>query len=250
MPDEAFASNIFEWTSDVATLIAERGAPPWKRRLTLPAYRVVDAARYAGISSETVRNWERAAWNAPSIVTGREKGVSLSYLQLVELAFVAQLRRAGLSIKKIQAARDYMRAAFTSEFPFAEHRFKTDGQDIILQYNQLVADQPEEKLLIANKSGQLAWKSILGPKFTEFEYEADLAVRWHPRGNASPVFIDPRISFGAPTVKGVATWAIRGRYDGGESIEDIAEDFSITPHEVDDALKFEGINLSELKAWS
>ena len=234
----------------MTTLVAERGVPPWRRRLLLPAYRVVDAARYAGVSDTTVRNWEAAAWGSKPLVSKRDKGVSLSYMQLVEVAFVAALRNAGLSIQKIKDARDYMAVQFQSEYPFAEHRFKTDGQDVILQYNQLVEDQPTEKLLIANKGGQLAWNTILGPKFTEFDYEADLAVRWHPRGKESPIFIDPRISFGAPNLKGVATWAIRGRYDSGESIEDIAEDFSIAPSEVDDALKFEGIDLSELKAWS
>ena len=53
--------------------------------------------------------------------------------------------------------------------------------------------------------------------------------------------VDPRVSFGAPTIYGAATWAIRGRWDAGESVADIADDFSLSSDAVADALKFENI---------
>ncbi len=53
--------------------------------------------------------------------------------------------------------------------------------------------------------------------------------------------IDPRIAFGAPTVSGLPTWVIRGRYLTGETIADIVEDFEICESAVRDALAFEGI---------
>ena len=53
------------------------------------------------------------------------------------------------------------------------------------------------------------------------------------------VVIDPRISFGAPAVKGIATWALSGREKAGESIADIAEDFGLTLEDVKAALTFE-----------
>lgn len=238
-----------KWTSEVATLIAERGVPPWVRRLTLPAYKVRDAARYADISGQTIRNWEASAWPSGNILSKREDGAALSYLQLVEIAFVAALRKTGAKLPAIKDARDFIAMQLGCEYPFAQKRFKTDGRDILMAYSEFVAGQPEEKLLVANKGGQLAWATILETKFTEFDYEDELAVRWHPQGKQSPVFIDPRISFGAPIVGGIATWAIRGRYDAGESLEDIAQDFGISEREVETALKFEGIDLSELKAW-
>ena len=59
----------------------------------------------------------------------------------------------------------------------------------------------------------------------------------------SAVLIDPRIAFGAPMVNGVPTWAIRGRWIAGESIEDIEEDFSLDKNFVVDGLIFEGIKI-------
>jgi uncharacterized protein (DUF433 family) len=83
-------------------------------------------------------------------------------------------------------------------------------------------------------------------KFTEFEYQNGLAVKWHVGGRNSHVLIDPRVSFGAPTVGGIATWALKGRWEAGESIEDIADDFGLEPAEVGHALKFEGVRHAEL----
>lgn len=232
----------------MATLIAERGIPPWRRRLTLPAYKVGDAAKYAQISRQTILSWESSSGSKP-VVTNRADGASLSYLQLVELAFVAQLRKAGVKLPVIKDAREYVQLQLGSEFPFAQYAFKTDGKDILMKYNNFVAGQPESKLMVANKH-QLAWGEILGDKFQEFKYEDGLAVQWHVAGKESPVLIDPRISFGAPMIGGVATWAIKGRWDAGESADDIAEDFSIDRAKVEHALKFEGIDLTELQACS
>ena len=55
--------------------------------------------------------------------------------------------------------------------------------------------------------------------------------------------IDPRISFGSPCVRGIPTWAMRGRKQAGESIEEISEDFGLEDNEVIAGVKFEGLEL-------
>ncbi len=162
---------------------------------------------------------------------------------------MAAMRHAGVKLGEIKNAREYLATQLQSEFPFAEKRFKTDGKDIWMSLDNLVAGESKNKLVKVNKAGQMAWAEIVETKFTEFEYEEDLAVKWHVGGVGSPVVIDPRVSFGAPMVGGIATWAIKGRWEAGESLVDIAEDFSLPEEKVTHALKFEGINLSDLKAW-
>jgi len=230
-------------------LTAERGIAPWKRRLYLPAYRVADAARYANISGQTIRNWQHSTdLNRPAIGE-RDSGESLNYLQLVEVAFVSAMRRAGVKLPEIKNAREYLSVQLKSEFPFAEKSFMTDGKDIWMSLDKIVAGESTQKLVKVNRGGQIAWAEIVATKFTEFEYEDNLAVRWHVAGPESPVLIDPRVSFGSPMVKGISTWAIKGRWDAGESLPDIAEDFQLQSDQVAEALQFEGIKLSELKAW-
>jgi len=139
-----------------------------------------------------------------------------------------------------------------SEHPFAQHGFKTDGKNIIMNLSEFDKGESRDKLIVINKGGQLGWKPILEEKLKEFEYHKGfgVAAKWHVRGTDSSIVIDPQVSFGAPAVKGIPTWTIKGRLDAGESIEDIADDFSINKNDVESALEFEGVDIGEIAEWS
>jgi uncharacterized protein (DUF433 family) len=172
----------------------------------------------------------------------------LSYLQLIEVAVVAAFRKIGISLREIRDTREYAQKSLASEFPFSQYRFKTDGKNLLMEYEQLVGKKKGKgKLLAPAKGGQLGWSEII-KTLDGFEYEKELAVRWHVAGTGSPVIIDPRISFGAPTISGTPTWVITGRRDAGESIEDIAEDFGLKKADVKKALEFEG--WGQNKEWA
>lgn len=228
-------------SSDMTTLISTDSRDPWKRRLYLPSYQVQDAARYAKITTQTIRNWQRETGDSGAAIAERPSRVSLSYLQLQELAIVSAMRKQGISLQKIRLAREYLSTTFTLEFPFSDKQVKTDGQDILMEFKTQLGGAL--RLLVANKGGQFVWREIIGERFNEFEYEKNLAVRWRIGGGQSGVVIDPRISYGAPAVKGVPTWALSGRYLAGEAIEDVAADFLISQNDVRKALTFEGITI-------
>jgi uncharacterized protein (DUF433 family) len=59
------------------------------------------------------------------------------------------------------------------------------------------------------------------------------------------VVIDPRISFGAPVVSGIPTWVVKGRWEAGENIFDIREDFGLDENDIRHALTFEGIQIEQ-----
>lgn len=200
----------------------------WRSRLDLPNYEVREAARFAHIHANTVSRWHKN-----TTLGDRTPGSKLSYLQLIELAVAAACKEAGMKLADIRAARSYFAGAFKTDHPFATLDLMTDGIDLALKAGA--------KLLIGNRKGQLAWNEIIGDRFKEFEYEGGLAVRWHVAGTESQVIIDPRIQFGAPTIAGVPTWALKGRWDTGENVEDIADDFDLTSAMVRQALKFEGV---------
>lgn len=221
----------------------------WRARLNVPNYRIREAARYARISPQTVAGWHQLPRsNARGTLSDRGKGDALSYLQLIEVAVVATFRRAGVSLGKIRAAREYVSAQLKAEHPFAEYRFKTEGKELWMDYAQIEADAGDRKLLAASKGGQLAWSDIIG-QLREFEYEDDgLAIRWFVAGVDKKIVIDPRVQFGAPSVEGVATWVFKGRWEAGEEIDDISDDFGVTNSDVLAALAFEGIDTAGRKS--
>lgn len=215
----------------------------WRSRLYVPNYKIREVARYAHLSSQTVAKWHGAPGNnRKATLSLKEKGAALSYLQLIEVAVVASFRKSGVRLKKIQAAREYLSKQLEAEFPFASYRFKTDGKELWMDYAQFEANAGDKTLLAASNGGQLAWGDIIG-RLQEFDYENDggLAIRWHVAGRDENVIIDPKLQFGAPSVEGVATWAFKGRWDAGEEVDDIADDFGVSNSDVLAALRFEGI---------
>jgi uncharacterized protein (DUF433 family) len=213
----------------------------WRERLTVPSYRVFDAARYARTTSQTIRNWEHTR---EAIVSKRDEGEGLSYLQLIEVGVVAAMRKRGVTLRRIKDAREYLCAKFKHDYPFAHYRFKTDGKKLVMDYDQIVQSD-KNKLLELNENGQLAWTPILAALLHEFEYEADIdtVLRWRVAGADNPIIIDPRIAFGAPHVNGIATWVLRERWKSGESLADIAEDYDLPANLVFSALQFEHVDI-------
>jgi uncharacterized protein (DUF433 family) len=216
----------------------------WRERLTTPAYRVAEAARYARTSQQTIGNWERLSDDRRGVVSRRSPGQSLSYLQLIEVGVVAAMRQSGVKLEHIRDAREYLCGEFGVEYPFARYRFKTDGKFLLMDYDQIMPKE-KGKLLAINENGQLAWNQILSGLLQEFEYDADLntVLRWRIAGVDSPVRLDPRIAFGAPHVNGIATWVVRERWKSGESAADIAEDYDLHLELINAALRFEKIEV-------
>jgi uncharacterized protein (DUF433 family) len=216
---------------------AKRSPQLWEKRLYLPAYQVKAAASYAGVTPQTVRNWQRSS-EVGAVLAPRSAGEALSYLQLQELAIVSAMRKLGVKLSTIRCARDYLSSLLKAEFPFADERVKSDGQDVLVPLAEGLKSGESKVLMVANKNGQYAWSDIIGERFEQFEYEKGIALKWHLSGDGS-VVIDPRVAFGAPTVRGVPTWALWGRVVAGEMPEEIAEDFGMELEEVQAALAFE-----------
>jgi uncharacterized protein (DUF433 family) len=174
------------------------------------------------------------------ILSRKERRVELSYMQLIEVAVVSAFRKSGVSLKRIRAAREYASKTLKAEYPFAEFRFKEEAKHLWLDSGQVSSVNPGT-VVQADQEGQLTWESIIG-RLREFEYEHEgIVIRWHVAGRSSPIIIDPRLAFGAPTIGGTPTWVIKGRWNAGESDREIADDFGIKKEEVREALKFEGL---------
>ena len=223
------------------TATLERQSQPWFRRLYLPAYRVSDVARYAGTHPQVIANWY---YRGDPVLPSHERRQPLNYLELVEVAFVAFFRRQNVPMRRIRNAREYLAQNFGSENPLAEYEFKTEGYHILMEYNKFDPDPNLEQLIVADRFGQLAWADLFEHKFAEFDYEYELAMRWHPAGRESLVLIDPRIAFGAPMVCGMPTRVLKGRWKAGENLEEITEEFELSEQAVHDGLQFEGVKLN------
>jgi uncharacterized protein (DUF433 family) len=225
--------------------VVARTTELWRERLHLPAYRLGEAATYSKVSPQTVVDWERQYNSRSAVLSRRASREGLSFLQLIELAVVAEMRRLGVSLKDIRDAREYLSTRWGVEYPFAVLRFKSDGVDILMDRDWGTNNALNDKLLTANRHGQYIWPFAVATRLMEFNYGRDGHVdAWRVNGINSEIEITPKLAFGAPQIRGVATAAIRQRWEEGFSTEDIADDLEIPVELIEEALKFEGQDIT------
>ena len=210
----------------------------WKKRAALPSYKVGRAAQFVNLSPSTLSRWQNLAY----VIPNRERGKGLSYLQLIEAAVVAQMRKSKIKLADIRSARAFLAQKLgATEFPFATHKFKTDGVDLLMEFDDVFQEgNGKGKSVIANRGGQLVWADMLANTIKQFHYEDNLVVNWNVGGIDKHIIIDPRIGFGAPTVNGIPTETIYSRWQAGNDSDEMSYDFGLTKDLIIEAVNFEG----------
>lgn len=208
-----------------------------------PLYNFAEADRIARVTPNTSRRWlkgyqfwygeERRAM--PPVTPGRGEQDAVSFVDLMEVAAVSKLRQKNISYKRIRQINSYCRLQLKVPRPLVTERFKIVGEDIFLaaDFNVL--------LNVGREAGALAWREALEPFLEDVEYENQIARRWWPLGKDRSVMVDPDYGFGLPVVEGVGvrTEIIAERHRAGDSTDEIAYDFDVTPEQIDDALRWE-----------
>ncbi len=228
-----------------------RGFPDvWGR----PAYTVADAARYVLVPPATLRSWvagrfyptqSEARKRFEPVIRIPEAGSSwlLSFQNLAEAHVLATLRRHyKVKLATIRNAVRYMEVRFKDIHPLINPGMRTDGAQLFLE--QLGG------LEGVSIEGQLAMKDVLQASLKRLDWGPEGSVlrlfpftRLGEREAQGPrvVVIDPRISFGKPVIIGtrIPTRAIFDRWAAGDSVDDLAKDFTRPSLEIEEAIRCE-----------
>lgn len=228
-----------------------------KRRLDelldAAAYGLDQAARYVGVPRNTLRDWVQGrsypvkaggkATATAIIVPADLHPTRLSFNNLLEAHVLeAVWRQHRVKLQQIRQAVAWMRRNLRSARPLIEQVILTDGKDVFVQHLG--------ELINASREGQRAMSEVLDLYLRRIDRDATgLPVRLYPftRPSAhlfeSPriVAIDPRIAFGRPVLatSSAPTGVIAERYQAGESIEDLADDYGETPEHIQEAIRCE-----------
>ena len=219
--------------------------------LEIPLYTYADASRYLGIAPRTVAYWARGGVVTgsegerkryePVLATPGERG--LSFLDLVELHALKALRQ--VHNVRLENVRRALRFA-EDELALDERLLLNDtlsahGGDVFIDH---LGD-----IVNLSKSGQIALRDVIERSLQRIERDENLVpVKLYPdyRGvediqDEKPVVIDPRVSFGKPTVTGtgIRTGVIVNRIDAGESVDEVALDYGLSPEVVRSVILYE-----------
>jgi len=219
--------------------------------LTRPVYGVSEAAGLLGLRPDRTRAWldgyEGRGVRYPPVIRVESTGDDVvTWGEFVELGYLREYRRKGVPLQRLRPVIDELRREFGTPYPLATAQPYIYGKDLVLEL-QRKNDIPRA-IAIVVQSGQtiaLADDAMRFFKKVEFELPDDGDVRrLRPAGLASPVVIDPLVRFGRPSVDGVATERLWELHDAGDSVEEIADGYYMTPEGVRAAVAYEEQNRS------
>lgn len=210
-----------------------------------PLYPLPQAARYLGVPLSTLRAWVQGRTFPRKEGEGRSEALIippspaplLSFNNLVEANVLAALRRVhGVSMPRVRRALLYAREKLGHERPLL--------LDLRAGLGEIFLEDPAG-LVALSRGGAIALKGLLEHYLSRVERdERGFPLRYHPfvppkEEVSRAVVLDPQVAFGAPNVRGVRTEVLARRYDLGEDLESLAQDYGLTPQEVEEAIRFE-----------
>ncbi|MHA3904056.1 DUF433 domain-containing protein [Castellaniella sp. WN] len=210
----------------------------------LGLYTPTQAARLTGANPREVRRWlfgyknqagERLPplWQ-PQFAQSDEK--IIGFMDLMELRIVKAFARHGVPMQTIRAAIQSARQLFNTPYPFTANRFLTDGKSI---FHEAINQEP---LLTDLLKRQMIFESIIRPSlYAGIEFDANgTATRWYPLKNSKAVILDPKLSFGRPSLSrfGIPTEVIATAVKVEGDKKQVAAQYDIPVADVS-AVKFE-----------
>jgi len=216
-------------------------SPP--QRVVRPLYSFADADRLAGAKRGTSSRWLRgygykaangAVVRRPPVTIGLDRDGTVSFVDLIEVVAISRLKELGLPLSEIRKIVAECQEDLGHSRPLTSLKFKTDGKEAFVSVG-------DHLLGLRNRRGQRAWNEILEPFLEELDYRDAYASRWWPVGRDKPIVIDPDYGFGLPVVdkSGVRTEILLERYESGDSVDQIADDFSLNANDVEEAIHYE-----------
>lgn len=218
-------------------------------------YSLADAAEILRISPSTLEWWleggRRGKRVYPPVIRSEPTGDrSLTWAEFVEAGLLRQYRRdLGVRLHEIRAFVASLRTELGVEHPLAHAGpWVGEGPRLLMQLQE-ECDLPADLWLIAHVTGQLVLLPAAESFVRRVEWEGDLPAAWRPHDDTgSPVRCRPSRRFGRPAISGISTAAIVEHVDGGESEDDVAEQFGLTLENVRWAVAYETSRATPLAA--
>lgn len=215
----------------------------------LPAYLISEASRFIGVAPSTLRGWAfgNGESSPPLIQAPNFRPSVVSFYNLMELYVIAIIRRVyGVRMRYLRNHLGYIwknnlsepyADSFYERHPLLAFRVETDGVYLMMEINQNIVN--------TSRYGQHEMEFVRTHlNRIEIDYHGRPAM--FTPGNESInehnlIVINPNISYGLPVIRGtgIMTESVYDRYNGGESIQDLMEDYNRTDKEIEAAIQWE-----------
>jgi uncharacterized protein (DUF433 family) len=192
-------------------------------------YDLAELARLSQLHPDVVRRWSRPHGHLPAIVTP-SLDPYFSFVDLITVHVAAELRLRNVSDDDIRRGVQLLSSDLGTDRPLAHRRLATVGRSFFADLGEWVD---------AGKGGQGAFLDFIKPVLKPIEYDPEEIARlWRPRPR---VWLNPLVQTGAPCIDGkrLPTRTLADMVDAGDDPNDVAEDFEVSVHDVEAAVRFE-----------
>ena len=144
-----------------------------------------------------------------------------------------------IPLQRVRRALPELRALYGSEFPLLQQELHTDGLNLFLR--------DEHGILNLSQSAQRGIRQHFDLYLRRIDLQGKVAklypfVRSEPVSDApEAIVIRPDMGFGRPTVSGtgILTEVVAGRFQGGDSIAELTQEYGLTPLQMEEVLRWE-----------
>lgn len=214
--------------------------------LVRPTYSLSETARLLRISPATLRWWldgdSRGSKRYPPVLRHEPTGdPRVSWGEFIEAAYLREYRRY-LPLQRLRPLRQALSREFDTPFPFAVAKPLIGGRELVSEMQQRL-EIPAELWMVVG-SGQLMLSSAAETfcRRVQLDEVTEEAMRYIVMEAQEPVRVNPRVSFGIPTVRRVRTEVLSELALAGEPdsmILEIYDDHGVTAKDINTAIDFE-----------
>lgn len=204
-------------------------------------YTVAEAARLLQVSSRKVTGWAdkyvhhrdgEKRISPPVLDRERAQPGLLTFHDLIELYFVREFRKAGVSLPQIRDAAKILRNEWNTAYPFALQKIAVAPGGHLVEREELRTVLGRQQVF-----------DFARQFFRDVDFDAEgLATAWHPLGKDHLVVLDPKRAFGAPIDirSGVRTDVLYRMFIAEDhDAEVVAQWYEVAPEAVEHAVRFE-----------
>ena len=205
-----------------------------------PAYGISEAAVYLKVPYSTLRYWLGLNKVAPIISPASSDPPRLSFVNLLEShALAAMTKLYNLRLPKVRRALRKVTEEIPQSHPLVTQVFLTDRKNLFVE-------RMDKLVNVSSKSAQLNL-DFYRMYLERVEPDAKGLVRFFPfvveprPSEPKIVEINPAVGFGKPVIAGtgISTAIIASRFNARESIAALAEEYGLTPQEIEEAIRWE-----------
>jgi uncharacterized protein (DUF433 family) len=230
-------------------------------RFTVPLYTMAETARYLNVRDTTFRSWVKGYqrhFNDSAPVEGAplvtdlpaeiHGGPTIPFVGLAEGLFLSALRNAGVPLQQIRPALELVRGKLGLDHALASRKLFVAGAQLLWEVSSEDAVDDDARHgardLIVLRDGQYVFRQVIEQYLRHITYDEAYARRiLLPAYEVAEIATDPSTNFGKPyfTATGTPLHAVTGQLKGGETIEDVADDFGLPVDQVTEVAQRHGL---------